>query len=357
MATITTRIGKGDPLTFTEMDSNLTNLNSDKLENINNESIGDLSDVDTSGITNGQALVWDSATSRFLASSAGASSLDDLSDVDTSSAADADILMYDSANSRFVAASQYTSGGSASDSGNVTAIDDVRSPNTVTLDTYSNINQGDSIIFTGTDVTSAGLNSATTYVIHADIGSGEYEISIDGVTPSSLTNFGSITDLTYSVTSQGDAGFRLSMISDVDNTSASDYSILTWNATNSNWFATTTVEGATLKDYNEMVYSLGTINGTEGTDFTINPNNGSIQTATLDGNITINGPTNMGSGESITLILTQDGTGSRTLSSTMLFAGGDGTLSTDANAVDIIGIFYDGTNYYASLSTGFAQPS
>ena len=37
MSTITTRIGKGDPLTFTEMDSNLTNLNSDKLENINSE--------------------------------------------------------------------------------------------------------------------------------------------------------------------------------------------------------------------------------------------------------------------------------------------------------------------------------
>lgn len=32
MATITTRAGKGSPLTNTEMDTNLTNLNSDKLE-------------------------------------------------------------------------------------------------------------------------------------------------------------------------------------------------------------------------------------------------------------------------------------------------------------------------------------
>lgn len=359
MATITTRLGKGDPLTFTEMDDNLTNLNTDKLENINSESIGDLSNVDitTSAPTDGQALVWDNANSKFIPGSAGASAIGDLSDVSTSSITDADILMYDSANSRFVASSQYTSQGTASDSGNVTAIDDVRSPNTLTLDSYSNINQGDSITFSGTDVTSAGLNSATTYQIHADIGSGEYEISTDGVTPVSLTDFGTISDLTYSVTSQGDAGFRLNMIADVDNASPSDYSVLSYSATNENWFATNTIEGATLKDYNETVYSLGNINGTEGTDFTINPNNGSIQTATLDGNITINGPTNLSSGESVTLILTQDATGSRTLSSTMLFAGGDGTLSTDPNAVDIIGIFYDGTNYYASLSTGFAQPS
>ena len=40
MTTIVTRSGKGDELTFNEMDANLTNLNSDKLETTNN-----LSDV------------------------------------------------------------------------------------------------------------------------------------------------------------------------------------------------------------------------------------------------------------------------------------------------------------------------
>lgn len=46
MATIVTRTGKGSALTFAEGDANFTNLNNDKLENINSESIGDLSDVD-----------------------------------------------------------------------------------------------------------------------------------------------------------------------------------------------------------------------------------------------------------------------------------------------------------------------
>jgi len=41
MTTIVTRAGKGDELTFNEMDANLNNLNSDKLETTNN-----LSDVD-----------------------------------------------------------------------------------------------------------------------------------------------------------------------------------------------------------------------------------------------------------------------------------------------------------------------
>ena len=41
MATIITRSGKGSPLTHTEGDANFTNLNNDKLENINNENLGD----------------------------------------------------------------------------------------------------------------------------------------------------------------------------------------------------------------------------------------------------------------------------------------------------------------------------
>jgi hypothetical protein len=60
------------------------------------------------------------------------------------------------------------------------------------------------------------------------------------------------------------------------------------------------------------------------------------------------------SGESVTLVLTQDATGSRTLTSTMKFAGASKTLSTAANAIDILNISYIGTTYYASLIKGFA---
>jgi len=74
---------------------------------------------------------------------------------------------------------------------------------------------------------------------------------------------------------------------------------------------------------------------------------------TLTGNVTFNGFTTPVAGESGTFVFTQDGTGGRTLSSTMKFAGGSKTLSTAASSTDIISVFYDGTNYFASLNKGF----
>lgn len=60
MSTITTRSGKGSPLTNSEVDTNFTNLNTDKLEDITSESIKDLSDVNSSMTpTDGQALLYD----------------------------------------------------------------------------------------------------------------------------------------------------------------------------------------------------------------------------------------------------------------------------------------------------------
>ena len=53
MATIVTRSGKGDELTFAEMDANLTNLNSDKLETSNN--LSDVSNAATARTNLGAA--------------------------------------------------------------------------------------------------------------------------------------------------------------------------------------------------------------------------------------------------------------------------------------------------------------
>jgi hypothetical protein len=89
---------------------------------------------------------------------------------------------------------------------------------------------------------------------------------------------------------------------------------------------------------------------------TITPNAaaGTIYNYTLTGNITLSALTNAVAGTSMTIILTQDATGSRTLTSTMKFSGASKTLSTSANAIDIMSVFYDGTTYYATLSKGYA---
>jgi len=57
----------------------------------------------------------------------------------------------------------------------------------------------------------------------------------------------------------------------------------------------------------------------------------------------------------VTIIITQDGTGSRTGAFTSTkFAGGTPTLSTDANAIDVVTIFNDGTNKIATIAKAFA---
>jgi hypothetical protein len=101
-------------------------------------------------------------------------------------------------------------------------------------------------------------------------------------------------------------------------------------------------------EYSEFIHSLGTTSGT------VAPNvaNGNVQTITLNGNLTLNAFTSPVAGQSLTLIINTGGTG-RTLTSTMKFAGASKTLST-TNTTDIISVFYDGTNYWASLAKGFA---
>jgi hypothetical protein len=110
-----------------------------------------------------------------------------------------------------------------------------------------------------------------------------------------------------------------------------------------------TFTSTSLKDIRETVYTLSYAS-------TITPDvaNGTIQKVTLTGNVTFSAFSNPVAGQSMTLIVTQDGTGSRTLTSTMKWSGGTKTLSTAAGSIDIISVFYDGTNYFASLGKAFA---
>jgi hypothetical protein len=108
----------------------------------------------------------------------------------------------------------------------------------------------------------------------------------------------------------------------------------------------------TMQTFNERVTALGSVSGTVTANLAL----GSIHTVTATGNITINTTdiTNAVSGSSFTIVITQDGTGSRVLTSNLKYVGGTKTLSTAAGAVDVVSGFYDGTNYLVSLAKGFA---
>jgi hypothetical protein len=85
---------------------------------------------------------------------------------------------------------------------------------------------------------------------------------------------------------------------------------------------------------------------------------------TLAGNFTFDGFTTPTTGTSVTLMIRQDATGSRTFSTSTnantYWAGGIKTLSTNANASDVMTILYVGPTggstaaYVATLSRGYS---
>lgn len=128
------------------------------------------------------------------------------------------------------------------------------------------------------------------------------------------------------------------------------------NITSVGTLTTLTVSGTSSPANLAMTKFNETVLSSSNTSTSITPNaaSGSIFKYTANSNFTFNSMANAVAGTSATVIITQDATGSRVLTSTMLFAGNSKTLSTAAAAVDIISVFYDGGTYYASLTKGYA---
>lgn len=122
------------------------------------------------------------------------------------------------------------------------------------------------------------------------------------------------------------------------------------NGTGGVTFGGAEVFDLSLIEYKETIYTGGSTTGTITPDVA----NGNVQSITLSGNITFNALGNAAAGQSMTLIITQPASGGPyTLTSTMLFAGGNKTLTATNDAIDIMTVFYDGTDYYASLANDF----
>lgn len=107
-----------------------------------------------------------------------------------------------------------------------------------------------------------------------------------------------------------------------------------------------------IKDYSETVVTANT-----GTAYTINLNSGNIFNLTLTGNCTFSfsNPPATGRSGSVTLILTQDGTGSRTATwpaSVKWPSDTAPTLSTAISSIDVIQLFTvdGGTTWLAFLA-------
>lgn len=122
---------------------------------------------------------------------------------------------------------------------------------------------------------------------------------------------------------------------------------------------TPVIMGNTLqvRDVRDTVYTVTTGSGTTTGTITPDGTNGDLQVLNLSGSITFNAFNNPQPGQTVTFAVVQPSSGGPyTLTSTMKFAGGNKTLSTAANAVDLMTVTYVNSTigYLASLVTGFA---
>lgn len=95
---------------------------------------------------------------------------------------------------------------------------------------------------------------------------------------------------------------------------------------------------------------------TDDVDIDTDCADGNVHEVTLTDNRTLGAPTNLKAGATYLWIITQDGTGSRTLAynAVFKFPGGTApTLTTTAGAVDILSGVSDGTNVYCNLLGDF----
>lgn len=102
------------------------------------------------------------------------------------------------------------------------------------------------------------------------------------------------------------------------------------------------VEDVELDNYKETIHALGSTDSP-----TIDVANGNVQSVTITSGLSIPTFTNAETGQSVTLLVT--GSGTATGGTGYKFAGGNTTLTS----FSVVSVFYDGTTYWSSIATDF----
>lgn len=329
--TIITRAGKGSALTWTEGDTNLTNLRDATITVTDGTNSKALNLNDTLTFTAGTNI------SISVNSSTGAVTVTGTKSGTVTSVGGTGTVSGISLSGTVTSSGNLTLGGSL-DLSSPPAIG-ATAPSTAAFTTVS----------ATTTTTSGAVN--VTYNPSATSGSAIQISGKDSQGGVGYIDFLKVTNTTSGATNANKT-FRTTSTGQLEVINSA-YSQTIFSLTDAGFLTClgANIAGAlTIKDLRETVYTSGSTTGTITPDVA----NGTVQKITLTGNITFNAFANPVAGQSMTLIITNSSGGGLTLTSTMKFSGASKTLSTGANAIDIITVFYDGSTYYASLAKGFA---
>ena len=202
----------------------------------------------------------------------------------------------------------------------------------------------------------AGGTLDTTAITFANIvpGSGG---TVTSVATAGLASGGTITGSgTITVSINGQSGLSASPVA------ADEFAIYDADATTHKKITTTELFGSdvltgTAREYTKAQnFNMTTLS--DGANISWDLSSNQVATVTLGGNRTLDAPSNQVAGCTYILIVKQDGTGSRTLNtsaSAYKFPGGtEPTLSTGANAVDILTFVSDGSSMFGVAQLNFS---
>jgi len=202
----------------------------------------------------------------------------------------------------------------------------------------------------------AGGTLDSTAITFANIvpGSGG---TVTNVATAGLASGGAITSTgTITVSINGQSGLSASPVA------ADEFAIYDASATTHKKITTTELFGsdvltATAREYTKTQnFNMTTLS--DGANISWDLSQNQVAVVTLAGNRTLDAPSNQVAGATYILIVKQDGTGSRTLNtsaSAYKFPGGtEPTLSTGANAVDILTFVSDGSSMLGVAQLNFS---
>ena len=202
----------------------------------------------------------------------------------------------------------------------------------------------------------AGGTLDTTAITFANIvpGSGG---TVTSVATAGLASGGTITGSgTITVSINGQSGLSASPVA------ADEFAIYDASATTHTKITTTELFGsdvltATAREYTKTQnFNMTALS--DGANISWDLSQNQVASVTLAGNRTLDAPSNQVAGATYILIVKQDGTGGRTLNtsaSAYKFPGGtEPTLSTGANAVDILTFVSDGSSMFGVAQLNFS---